>query len=755
MAKISGSLELGETKDDNVSNFSAALLLMDNKDAVLKMADGASLNVSLRSDIAGKLDVGENCRLNLGELTVRSNNDVTIGSGSTLTINGSAALRSSNIELKSNALLEVKGALLSSEGVLDLNGVGASLQSAAVRNIFKQGFRLGADTTAQLGGDLEVTGGIVVGSKSTLAAGGDVSCSRITMYDDCLLKMQGGDLTAAGYVYLYGAGATLQGGRNLKVASLDMAAGTHFDGFSGDITATYMDLRGGVAFTGSDRTIEISRYVKANDGDLSFSGKGVSAHVTEAITVASGQLSVADGAAVKAQSISAGGNVVVNNAALTTEGELQRRDSKQATVFTFANHAKVTVGTNLVSAGSINVSDSTVQVNTKLSAKDVNLQSSAELTVNGIASLGGTFRLEGASVADMKDRVDFATGGSIVGENAAFNVAKTLYAYTGDLSLRGNGLSVNVASTLDVLDGKLTVTDGANVKAGWTIVGGDFELNNATFTTTSSLQQREAQISRAHFTISNHAVATIAQNFINQDLVTLDDATVTVMGNMQVKEMDVCASGAVLNVSGSSTAADLRIRDGATVNLNGSAGTALTSLTLNSGNLNLLTPEGSIPERAYNLRLASLTVAGNSVLEGNLVMAAGSTMHFAEDAVLTMGCSVSIGVGSSLEIDNYDPFRSYVLFKDVETLVLGNYVVTEEGVYDVSGLLTGINGVTNIANNLYGIDYHDGVVTFVQNNLAGFSMMALPPAAFVPEPATATLSLLALAALAARRKRKA
>lgn len=130
-------------------------------------------------------------------------------------------------------------------------------------------------------------------------------------------------------------------------------------------------------------------------------------------------------------------------------------------------------------------------------------------------------------------------------------------------------------------------------------------------------------------------------------------------------------------------------------------------------------------------------MAGNSVLEGNLVMAAGSTMHFAEDAVLTMGCSVSIGVGSSLEIDNYDPFRSYVLFKDVETLVLGNYVVTEEGVYDVSGLLTGINGVTNIANNLYGIDYHDGVVTFVQNNLAGFSMMALPPAAFVPEPATA------------------
>lgn len=90
-------------------------------------------------------------------------------------------------------------------------------------------------------------------------------------------------------------------------------------------------------------------------------------------------------------------------------------------------------------------------------------------------------------------------------------------------------------------------------------------------------------------------------------------------------------------------------------------------------------------------------VAGNSVLEGNLVMAAGSTMHFAEDAVLTMGCSVSIGVGSSLEIDNYDPFRSYVLFKDVETLVLGNYVVTEEGVYDVSGLLTGINGVTNLA----------------------------------------------------------
>lgn len=30
---------------------------------------------------------------------------------------------------------------------------------------------------------------------------------------------------AAGYVYLYGAGATLQGGRNLKVASPDMAEG--------------------------------------------------------------------------------------------------------------------------------------------------------------------------------------------------------------------------------------------------------------------------------------------------------------------------------------------------------------------------------------------------------------------------------------------------------------------------------------------------------------------------------------------------
>ena len=141
---------------------------------------------------------------------------------------------------------------------------------------------------------------------------------------------------------------------------------------------------------------------------------------------------------------------------------------------------------------------------------------------------------------------------------------------------------------------------------------------------------------------------------------------------------------------------------------------------------------------------SSLTAGTDATLNANLVLANGATVTMAE--ALTMGSTVTLGTGMTLAGDLVSTIKGMSedgtvnLFTGVDALYLGDST-TASGALDAT---SGVNLDTYF--NFEGAsDYYLGYDG--QNVYAGV-MQA------VPEPTTATLSLLALAALAARRRRR-
>ncbi len=153
---------------------------------------------------------------------------------------------------------------------------------------------------------------------------------------------------------------------------------------------------------------------------------------------------------------------------------------------------------------------------------------------------------------------------------------------------------------------------------------------------------------------------------------------------------------------------------------------------------------------------ADVTVRGtagfgaNAHLNANLTMAAGATLQVAEGG-LTMGSDVTLTAGGLLgeellgRVQTMSLGDSTTLFTSVDHLILNDG--TQSYTYQPGELSTKDNMLasiyfTNLTSNNY-------VLTF-SCSAGGDGMLAIT---MVPEPAGTTLSLLALAAIAARRRR--
>lgn len=212
-----------------------------------------------------------------------------------------------------------------------------------------------------------------------------------------------------------------------------------------------------------------------------------------------------------------------------------------------------------------------------------------------------------------------------------------------------------------------------------------------------------------------------ADVFGSRALTIEDDMTLTVQGGASASVASLSADSAAMELSGALTIV---------------SGTAtLRSLTLsNAAELTL----GSENEHDFTLALTEMTVNDNAVVNANLVFN-DATLTFAKDTVVTMGCSVTIGkegvvtiVLDAEEIALLMSGSSIDLFVDVESVTLGeesNIVFTNA---DRSETYSGISLET------------------VDNGGGKHTVRAV---CATPEPATATLSLLALAGLCARRRR--
>lgn len=173
----------------------------------------------------------------------------------------------------------------------------------------------------------------------------------------------------------------------------------------------------------------------------------------------------------------------------------------------------------------------------------------------------------------------------------------------------------------------------------------------------------------------------------------------------------------------------------------------LTNLTIGTG-CTVAAYRGTVQQESQeaNIIVAAnkeATFAEGSTLLANLILYNGVTLNMS--GALTLGSSLIMNAGEKLVLlsDALVSDGYALLFDSVEALTLkplsaGPLV---EGRYDASAVFGSITAASQMLEvSDYDIQYQNGQVYLVNKNLT-------------PEPATATLSLLALAALASRRRR--
>lgn len=336
--------------------------------------------------------------------------------------------------------------------------------------------------------------------------------------------------------------------------------------------------------------------------------------------------------------------------------------------------------------------------NTLTMATNLNLNGHSQVTgTRAFNTYGGVITAEGtdnviSSGVQLRSAASFVVkeGGELLISGAVTASAENGAAYS--MTKTGDGtltISGNISGTAAH---KVTINgDGAN-----TIIT-SASVSNATL--------NDVTLNGSSYSMTN-------VTFGGSTEVTAD---VTETGTMTV------ASGSVTQMTGTLTADTLAISG--TLDLAQTALTAST-ITLNSG----ATIE--LADHAGQLTTSALTVNGDSAINANLVFAANSVLTFTEGSV-TLGCTIDFGTGTTIALG--EAYHS-----DLET---NGMTLLFSGVDAVEGQINGLENVVVTGA------FADGHLVAVKQADNSYNIYA------TPEPATATLSLLALAGLMARRRR--
>ena len=142
-----------------------------------------------------------------------------------------------------------------------------------------------------------------------------------------------------------------------------------------------------------------------------------------------------------------------------------------------------------------------------------------------------------------------------------------------------------------------------------------------------------------------------------------------------------------------------------------------------------------------NAKKGSLTIASGAKLNADLQLI-NTTLTF--NGTLTMGSDLTLSSGNELAgslYDSWDKKSDLTLFTGVDNLYIGSDEAVADKEYEASSVFSNIG---------------DGYSLKMLSGTAGnYSVMLVQSSNPTPEPTTATLSLLALMGLAARRRRKA
>ena len=348
------------------------------------------------------------------------------------------------------------------------------------------------------------------------------------------------------------------------------------------------------------------------------------------------------------------------------------------------------------------------------------------------------------------------TSRTMLGDISTKN-GEIVIAYTGDDgntvgnidSAMTNGTTAN--GTLRVAeDAKLTVTgniwsrpntgirldSGAELNmSGKQIVFSNRGTNTASLNSTSDgmtygINSEDYVLTNAHASYTGtDANATLSNKLVNSSVENAGSGKLKV-NNAGNSLTDVYATGGDLEV------------------LQAATGLNLSELTLAQDKTVGLYTGADATTAEANVTVSKLVEFGKGArLNANLTLASGSTLSVAEGG-LSMGSTLTLQQGITLDDSTLNRAHalqtgeSLALFTGVDGLTLGNdsySAITEED------NILAAPYFSNLDSNNFVLTY-----TGTDNGTLNITMLSMT----VPEPTTATLSLLALTALAARRRRR-
>ncbi len=334
--------------------------------------------------------------------------------------------------------------------------------------------------------------------------------------------------------------------------------------------------------------------------------------------------------------------------------------------------------------------------------------------------------------------VDF-TGNITMKDNTALEV-------TGSGCLKHKD-AFNSATSIRVQEGATLAVDAASpLSTSAELHKGTLALDSATVSD-KGISVTDSATIRATGGTSTISVDTTLTNASTLTYDVADTATLKSTGNLSGAaraDISKTGGGALQLLNENNAISDLHVNAG-TIDLLGAASFNLNDLEMKA-NTSLSVFSGK--EAGNRGAIASITVdgtasfAGTTTLHANLTMSIGSTLEIAE-GYLTLGGALTLQEGITLgdatlsRIQSLTLGEELILFQGVESqLTLGE--TTYSSLTAEDGMLAS-GFFSNLGSNNY-------VLTYSENNAVAIYA--------IPEPTTATLSLLALAALAARRRRK-
>ncbi len=721
----------------------------------LTATGGGTLSVeSLTGSVTG-LAVGTNTTLQLVDSIQASATGITLNNEGTVDFRAAIAQVSGNgyTTVSSQLVTLSDGASLTQQGNGSylLNGVAATLHANGTLSSNDQIYAVvtGSVTTDTiLEADPSVTKPFInVGANGTLAVTGEISAaasdsgqsivgSNITMENGATLQLNDGAQVNGAVTLIDGASINVTVDAS---ASVTWDAGATITTGNGIGTLTLgngstWNISGGInTFSGATIQTQGSDGATITDGTLSLSGT-----TTLNTADAGSTLTITSGVTSAALTKTGAGTVTIENS-VTINGKLTLGERGTNTLLNPGGTLELKGTTNTIRGSMIDLKDGT-------------------LITHGTTTISGGFDASGGT--KYTGRIVVADGVTTISGDAQWVSAENLNA----LSVKGGGELILKDVRIQALNGQdagISGNDNANIGDNLSVLN----ISNANIIVDSQDANGTLSFKLDSSKLTNERSSALVYNgtATNSDFVNASSGTTQVVKG--TANVALAGSGAQAAGVNTQTADAITASSVSTV-----AGTATTF----TGNV---TVTGSLTAAAMATDAAFIStgeVTGISSTSGRQVLFASDSASAIQSTfqstgsgtTLTLGDGATLTLGGALAASDSGTF----------TLTLGGKVTldfTTEVKAAIADLSMGTTLDVLLATNVNfgdGTSLQSGATASDYITLASDSGLALTDssqlilngnnllltgAVTVPEPATATLSLLALAALCARRRRKA